>query len=131
LKLEYLTEINIDYPKDDLIRLYDFDQAEARKFKSEIEDLIMKNKKTIDLISLDYIHQVNCSLVLKIGAQDRGIQKKDEETFDCELTHSKFREMIDLIQPFTLKNTTGYQWLYDLDPTISKTEFLFSPKGNW
>ena len=131
MKLEYLTAINPNFPDDDLIRLYDFDQIEARKLQNVIRNLILKKEKTIDLTSLDFIDRVNCSLILKIGAQDRGIQKIDNETFDCELTHSTFREMIDLIQPFTHQNSSGYQWLYDLDPTISKTEFLFSPRGDW
>ena len=131
MKLEYLTEINPDFPEDELIRLYDFDQTEARKFQDVIDQEILKKGNSIDLTTLNFIHRVNCSLTLKLGDQDLGVQKIKNDKFDCELTNSSYREMIGLIQPFVDEDSNGYQWLYDIDPKISKTELLFSPGGTW
>lgn len=131
MKIQHLTEINPDFNDDNLIRLYDFDPIEAKNFLGIIKHHILKMKQSIDLSDLDFIHPVNCSLTFKLGNQDSGIQMIEENKFECELTWSSYNYMIDLIEPFTQKDTHGHQWLYDIDPLKSKTELLFSPSGKW
>ena len=131
MKIQHLTGINPDFKDDDLIRLFDFDPIEAKKFQSIIKDNILEMGLSIDLTNLDFIHSVNCSLTLKLGNQDSGIQRIEETKYECELAKSSYRNMVDLIEPFTQKDTNRHQWLYDIDPLESKTELLFSPRGNW
>lgn len=131
MKLEYLPEINPDYPQDDLIRLFDFNHTEVKKFQTIIEHNLLKEGKSVALSSLNFIHEINCSLTLKLNHQNLGIQKTEENIFYCELTKYSYREMIHLVQPFIDKDTNGYQWLYDIDPKICTTELLFSSTGLW
>jgi hypothetical protein len=131
LKIEYLPGINSDYPEDDLIRLFDFDQNEAGRFQKVIEQEILKGRKAIELSSLDFIHSVNCSLRLILGDKDFGIRKIKIDKFECELSAASYRKMLSLIQPFLGDDLNGYQWLYDTDPKTSQTELLFSPGGTW
>lgn len=56
------------------------------------------------------------------------MKTKDKVNFECALTISLYREMIQLIEPFEQGEVGGYQWLYDLDCPI---DLLFSPDGTW
>jgi hypothetical protein len=48
--------------------------------------------------------------------------------FECSLTDAAYKEMVYLMEPFCVKEATGYQWLYEIDCPI---DFLFSPGGTW
>ena len=126
MKLEYLDNVN-DY-NDNVVRLYDFDKLQANRFQQEIEQTIIKSKKQLNLTTLDYIQVINCNLTLRIADSNKGITTEDNINFFCELTIKGFEEMISLLEPFCDKQTSRFQWLYDLD---TPTELLFSPKGTW
>jgi len=127
MKLEYLGVIN-EYD-DEIIRLYGFDQLEAAKFRSVIQSALLDKKHELDLGSVDFITPLNCSLKLRISAEDIGIISDDKEHFYCDLTYAGYQQMVELLEPFCEKDGLGYyQWLYNLDNPI---EFLFSPGGWW
>lgn len=132
MKIEFLDDISgggkfKDVVSDKLIRLFDFDSEEARKFQLAVKTLIEKGN-SITLDSLTFIKPINCSLTLFIDSKDLGIIKTSEKEFECKLTRDSYHYMVSLIQPFVDKELTGYQWLYNNRADI---DFLFSPGGTW
>ena len=133
MKMEFLDDISDGgrFPHADpnqLVRLYDFKSSQASMLRQAIQKDIIENNKEIDLMTLDFIQSVNCSLALKISDTDKGIVSSDNKNFICNLTVEKYKEMVFLMEPFCDKETNGYQWLYDLDTPI---DFLFSSGGSW
>ncbi|HEX8515440.1 MAG TPA: hypothetical protein VF868_04515 [Bacteroidia bacterium] len=124
MKLEYLEDVN-EYG-DSVVRLYDFDKLQAQLFKDAVNDSILKNSRSLDLNSLDFIEPVNCKLILHLAEEDEGILTDDKKVFFCDLTKSGYENMIRLIEPFCKKEMRSYQTLYDLDNEI---DFIFSPYG--
>lgn len=133
MKIEFLDDISEGgrFPNaepNQLVRLYDFDSSQAKRFRQTIQKVLIETNKAIDLSTLNFIQPVNCNLTLQISDTDKGITTSDNKYFVCNLTISKYEEMLLLIDPFCVKKINGYQWLYDLDTSI---DFLFSPDGSW
>lgn len=126
MNLDYIDKTN-EYG-DNMVRLYNFDKAEAIKFRDAIQQTIIVNKKLLPLTTLDFIQVRNCYLTLRISDEDEGITTNDKVNFVCDLTLEGYKQMVLLLEPFCKKETKGYQWLYDID---SQTDFLFSPGGTW
>lgn len=133
MKLEFLDDINAggkfrQVISNELVRLYDFDAIQAKIFRQNIADKILKDNGTFNLSSLNFVELVNCNLIFTISNKDEGVKTKDKVNFECALTIPLYREMIQLIEPFEQGEVGGYQWLYDLDCPI---DLLFSPAGTW
>lgn len=126
MQLDYIDNFN-EYD-DNIVRLYDFDMAEANKFRQIVQQSILVNMKPLNLASVDFIEARNCYLTLRISEEDEGITTEDKIEFYCDLTVNGYRQMISLLEQFCSKETKGYQFLYDID---SHTDFLFSPAGTW
>jgi hypothetical protein len=126
MKLDYIGNINID--GDNIVRLYDFDRAQAEMFSNILQQEIVTNKMDLPLSAIDFIESRNCTLTLRISADDLGISTNDRLNFYCDLTFHTYTQMLVLLAPFCKKETKGYQFLYDVD---SSTDFLFSPAGTW
>ena len=127
MTLDYIS--NINGFGDDLVRLYAFKKIEAIKFRDELQDLLSRNKRFLQLGTLEFIQSRNCNLVLRISSEDAGIISENKVDFYCDLTPAGYEKMILLLEPFCTKETKGYQWLYeDID---TPTGFLFSPAGTW
>jgi hypothetical protein len=127
MKLDYLK--NINEFGDNIIRLYDFEHQQAQQFLLAIQTVILKENKPLDISTLDFIENVNCSLILRITEQDDGISVTNKQQFFCDLTLKSYEDMTNLISPFCkLKSLNRHNWLYDID---TKTDFLFSPMGTW
>jgi hypothetical protein len=126
MQLDYNANVN-EYG-DNIVRFYDFDMAEAEKFKLAVQEAIIINKKPLDIAKLDFIQARNCNLILRISDEDLGIESTDNVNFFCDLTLGGYKQMVSLLEPFCKRETTGYQWLYDVD---SSTDLLFSPGGTW
>jgi hypothetical protein len=126
MQLDYIDHYN-EYD-DNIVRLYDFDMAEANKFRQIVQQSILVNMKTLNLASIDFIDARNCNLTLRISEEDEGITTENNVEFYCDLTTNGYRQMIILLEQFCSKETKGYQFLYDID---SHTDFLFSPAGTW
>jgi len=124
--LDFIDEIN-EYG-DNIVRLYDFDSAEAEKFMKIVHETLVLNKKSLDLSSINFIVARNCRLTLRIADEDEGITTSDKMQFYCDMTIAGYERMIGLLEQFCNKETKGYQFLYDID---SQTDFLFSPAGTW
>ena len=126
MKLDYIPNIN-EYGEN-VVRLYEFDKAEAIHFRNMIQETILISYEQLDLSTVDFIEARNCNLILRISDLDEGIITSDQETFFCDLTMDGYKKMVSLLEPFCKKETKGYQWLYDVD---NQTDFLFSPGGTW
>jgi len=121
MKLKFLENINAY--GEHAIRLNDFDKAEASKFLKVLKDLVSGSRQMIQLSAHDFIVPINCSLTLRISETDEGIITEDNREFFCDLTPEAYKEMILLIEPFCIKETDTYRFLYELDNPI---DFLFS-----
>ncbi len=125
MKLQFLDNVN-EY-QDQVIRLYSFDMAEAIKFRDAIQKTIIDSSLPLDLNTLDFIESVNCKLILHISETDEGILTMDKKIFFCDLTLNGYKNMVQLIEPFCLKETKSFKMLYDLDTQV---DFLFAPYAN-
>jgi hypothetical protein len=126
MKLQFIKNAN-GY-NDDIVRLSDFNSSQAKLFREVVNTLIINNGNQVDLTTLDFIQPVNCKLTLRIFSEDIGIITDDNKNFYCDLTKEGYLKMIELLDPFCLKESRGYQWLYDIDNPI---DFLFSAGGTW
>lgn len=126
MQLDYIE--NVNEFGDHIVRLYDFDMSQAILFREAIQETIISKNTALDLSSLTFVQIRNCNLILRIGKEDTGIIASGKGNFVCDLTAKGYLQMILLLAPFCLKETNGYQWLYDVD---SPTDFLFSPGGTW
>jgi hypothetical protein len=126
MTLDYLDKVN-DFG-DSIVRLSNFDTIQADKFRKTIQQTIIKNKKQLDLATVDFVKAVNCSLTFRIADKDIGITTADRKTFFCDLTIGAYSQMTNLLEPFSSEESSGYQWLYDTNNPI---DLLFSPTGTW
>ncbi len=126
MQLDYLHNTNAF--GDHIVRLYDFGMDEARLLRNAIVETIMDKNESLDLAGLSFVQPRNCSLVLHITSEDAGILTGDGVNFICALTLDGYRNLLNQIEPYCNRNTTGYKYLYDLDTEI---DFLLSPAGTW
>lgn len=125
MKLDYINDYN--ELQENLVRLYNFDMAEAIKFRDLLIEVVILKKQKLDLSQVDFIEPRNCNLILGLFKTDEGILTKDNQTFFCILTLKGFENMVKLIEPFCKKESKGYQYLYDID---NPTDLLFCPSAS-
>lgn len=125
MKLEFLDNVN-EYG-DQVVRLYNFDKSEAIKLRDAIQNTVINTNSSLDLVTLDFIEHVNCKLILHLSETDEGILTMDNKTFFCDLTKEGYKNMVQLMEPFCLKESKSFTMLYDIDTQV---DFLFSPYGN-
>jgi hypothetical protein len=125
MELDYIENFNgLD---ENIVRLYNFNKVEAIKFRELLEDTIIAKKQKLDLSEVDFIYPRNCNLIFGLFKSDEGILTKDNKTFFCVLTLEGFTNMAKLLEPFCIKESKGYQYLYDID---NPTDLLFSPTAS-
>lgn len=121
MKLEFLYQIN-EFDEH-AVRLSDFNSAQARAFRDVVQQVVVTEKKPLEVHTLDFIDAVNCLFTLRIAAEDIGIEEVSGKHLYCDLTLTGYTTMLNLLEPFCNKESKGYEWLYDLDTPIG---FLFS-----
>ena len=131
MKLEHLSNANVNGSGDDLIRLFAFTSTEVKALIRAIRTGIVSEGNVVKLDLLDFIDPLNCTLSLALSESDGGIRMNAPGDFTCEMTEQGFLRMLKLMDPFTKDGTTGHQWLYDLPAARSRIEFLFSRNGKW
>jgi hypothetical protein len=125
MELDYIENVNgLD---ENVVRLYNFNKAEAIKFRDLLRDTVLEKKQKLDLSQVDFIKPRNCNLIFGLFTSDAGILTKDKETFFCILTIEGFTQMAKLLEPFCLKESRSYQYLYDID---TPTDLLFAPSAS-
>jgi hypothetical protein len=125
MKLDYIDDYN--GLQENIVRLFNFDKAEAIKFRDLLKDTVIDKKQKLDLSLVDFIDTESYNLIFGLFKTDEGILTKDNQTFFCVLTIESFRKMIRLLEPFCKKETKSYQYLYDLD---TPTDLLFAPNAS-
>ncbi|WP_233883068.1 hypothetical protein [Tenacibaculum piscium] len=118
---------NINGFDENVVRLYNFNKAEAIKFSALLQETIIEKRQKLNLAEVDFIQTKNCNLIFGLFNSDEGILTKDNQTFFCVLTLEGFENMLKLIAPFCQKETRSYQYLYDID---NPTELLFCPSAS-
>ncbi len=126
MELDYIENVNGLH--ENVVRLYNFNKAEAIQFSKLIQETILDKRERLDLSKVEFITPRNCNLILGLFRSNEGILSEDNETFYCILTREGFEEMLRLIAPFCKKESRGYQYLYDID---NPTDLLFSPTASW
>lgn len=124
MELDYIE--NINGHEQNIVRLYNFNKAEAIQFRELLVATIIDKKQKLDLSQVDFITPRNCNLIFGLFNSDEGIITKDNETFFCVLTIEGFTNMVKLIEPFCKKESKGYQYLYDID---NPTDLMFCPSA--
>ncbi|QNM85253.1 hypothetical protein H9W90_13820 [Polaribacter pectinis] len=125
MKLDYID--NYNGLQENIVRLFDFDKAEAIQFRDLLKDTVIENRQKLDLSQIDFIDTEDCNLIFGLFKSDEGILTKDNETYFCILTMESYMEMLRLLEPFCKKESKGYQYLYDVD---TPTDLLFAPNAN-
>ena len=125
MELDYIE--NVNGLGENVVRLYNFNKAEAIQFRALLQDTIISKKQKLDLSEVDFIKPRNCNLIFGLFKSDEGIITKDNETFFCVLTLSGFKNMLKLLEPFCNKESRSFQYLYDID---NPTDLLFSPSAS-
>ena len=126
MELDYIENVNGLH--ENVVRLYNFNKAEAMQFRDLIQETVLDKRERLDLSKVEFISPRNCNLILGLFRSDEGILSEDNKTFYCVLTREGFQEMLRLIAPFCKKESRGYQYLYDID---NPTDLLFSPTASW
>jgi hypothetical protein len=125
MELDYIENVNgLD---ENIVRLFNFNKAEAILFRDLLKTTIIDKKQKLDLSQVDFINTINYNLIFGLFKSDEGILTKDNQTFFCILTIQGFTNMIQLLEPFCKKETKGYEYLYDID---NPTDLLFSPSAS-
>ena len=125
MELDYIE--NVNGLGENVVRLYNFNKAEAIQFRALLKEKIIDKKQKLDLSEVDFITPRNCNLIFGLFKSDEGIITKDNETFFCILTLSGFKNMLKLLEPFCNKESRSFQYLYDID---NPTDLLFSPSAS-
>ncbi len=66
MELDYIE--NVNDLEENVVRLYNFDKAEAIKFRDLIKDIIIDKKKKLDLSEVDFITPRNCNWSKLVGS---------------------------------------------------------------
>ena len=125
MELDYIE--NVNGLGENVVRLYNFNKAEAIQFRTLLKEKIIDKKLKLDLSEVDFITPRNCNLIFGLFKSDEGIITKDNETFFCILTLIGFKNMLKLLEPFCKKESRSFQYLYDID---NPTDLLFSPSAS-
>ncbi|UAM97556.1 hypothetical protein K8354_14780 [Polaribacter litorisediminis] len=125
MELDYIE--NYNGLKENIVRLYNFNKAEAIQFRSLLIETVIEKKQKLDLAQFDFITPRNCNLIFGLFKSDEGILTKDNQTFFCILTLEGFKNMVKLIEPFCKKESKAHQYLYDID---NPTDLLFCPSAS-
>jgi hypothetical protein len=125
VKLKYLADGSPDCP---LIRLYEFDQSEARKLRQLVKSLVAGVRQDVALQNELWVEPVEgCCLNLRRGSRDQGICQARTLQFECVLSPGGWSKVEGLFAPFCEFETPGFQWLSH-DGRIA---LLISRSGQW
>lgn len=109
MKLQFLEAGSPGCP---LIRLYDFNRAEAKSLRKLMKSLCDGSRESVSLSEEPWIESVKgCRLTLRLGNGGQGARQSGASTFDCVLTVANWDNVEGLLDPFCESEPTGFQWL--------------------
>ena len=109
MKLEYVANGSPDCP---LIRLYDFDPAEARQFLASVTTLASGMAERIEVHNLPFVESLGgCRLSLVRRSWDQAMLRMPRPSeFECGFTAGTWNNVAGLVTPFA-EGASGFQWL--------------------
>ena len=125
MKFEYLPNGSPDCP---LIRLFEFNQAEARSLSDLVRSLVTGECQSVALQSEVWAESVGgCRLNLRRDARNQGVHELDPMSFECVLSSGGWSNVHGLLDPFCDLHPTGFQWL----TREGSVSLLISQNGQW
>jgi|SRR5215475_7511465 len=125
MKLEYLPDGSPECP---LIRLYEFDQPQARQLTALVKSLGAGDCQDVALQNESWVEPVrSCCLNLRVGTRNHGVRQVGPHRFECVLSLDSWRNMEGLLEPFLGSTSSGFQWLTN----EGKVGLLISRNGQW
>jgi hypothetical protein len=125
VKLENLPDGLPDCP---LIRLYEFDQSEARLLRQLAKSLAAGEREVLALHDEEWIESVGgCSLNLRRRDRDQGVRATPFNIFECVLSAEGWRNVEALLEPLCESGPSRFQWL----TRQGRIALLISPSGQW
>ena len=125
MKLEFLSEGSRDCP---LIRLYQFDQPEAKQLKAIFESMAAGSQQRLALHEEPWIEAIGeCRLDLEVGIRDCGVIQRGPMRFEYVLKEDSWSDLALLVEPFYRDEPGVYQWLNER----GKVSLLLSKDGKW
>ena len=127
MKIEFLPDGSPDCP---LLRLFDFDTAEARLLRHALLRLAEGAQNALSLHELLPLEPVGaCTLTFQVTEKDHGITGSGQNgVFFCGLRRSSWQSVAERVTPFCIAIEPGtYQWL---DESVG-IPWLLSPDGCW
>jgi len=130
-----------------ILRLHDFDQAELRCLRGDLDRLSNRERSEVALHDEPYVQSAGgCRLTLRVGAEDRGIEHSvdpnlfgwvsEPGTWDpyvCELTPSGWADVaqgVDLLLQLRFL-CNEHVWLHKQWNSRGAVGWLLSPTGDW
>jgi hypothetical protein len=128
MKLDYLTSGSSECP---LIRLYDFQPAEATGLLAAINTLVSTAAQRVEVDRLPFVEAAGgCRLVFTRQHWDRAIvSSPNRNEFECGFTAATWDNVAGLVEPFT-EGVGGFQWLAGA-PGDAASLISASPRGEW
>ena len=128
MELDYYEKFDVHYPNDSIFCLKKFTKNELIKLSLEIDKIIEKSTD-VNLSNLEYVINISGkTLILKYGERSKGIEKINENIYECILTKEEYIEMKEMLLHYEIEKSVTYYWLYDVGAEI---EFLLSESGKW
>lgn len=125
MKLEFLAAGSPDCP---LIRLFDFDQAEAQNLRELAGSLANGSSESVAVNDEPWIVSIrDCRLTFRLGTGYQGVRQSGPSTFDCVLSATNWSNVEGLLHPFCESDDAGFQWL----SREGRISLLFSTDGHW
>lgn len=125
MHLEFLADGLRDCP---LIRLYEFNQAEARFLKNLVRSLVTGERHSVPLHDEMWVESVGgCRLTLRRGNRNQGVREVNPLNFECVLSSGGWSNVEGLLDPFCNSHAAGFQWLTN----EGRVSLLISQDGHW
>lgn len=127
MKLEHLAGRSFYCP---LLRLSDFDAAQAAGLRAIFASLADGSRVSVDFHNLPWVEAMGgCRLVLRAGTRDAGVVPGGEcNGFECVLTRGTWDNVEGLTEPFCTNPSGGFQWLVAVAGGV---RLLLSSDGTW
>lgn len=103
-----------------LVAIADFEPAEVASLRGEVARLASGEASSVVL-------EGDVQLTLQVGERNIGILQRSVPKLSCILSASAWRQVVELLEPFTEPDQRGYQWL---DET-GEVKLLISRTGEW
>ena len=126
MKLEYVADGSPECP---LIRLYDFNPADAQRLREAFRSIADGSQQVLPLHEEWWMEPVEgCQLTLRSGPRDLGVVPRLPMRFDCVLGTQSWRAIIDVMEPFCVSSELStHEWLN----RHGEISLLLSVNGGW